>query len=295
MNTRTTIALVALALLGLGASVGAGDKDHPAPGKGHGVEVVKDIAYSADKDADPERHKLNLYLPRDAKGFPVLVYVHGGGWTKGDRKSFARQAETLAKNGVGVASVGYRLSPAVKHPVHIQDVASAFAWVHAHIAKYGGRPDALFIGGHSAGGHLAALLATDESYLKAQKLSLKDVRGAVPISGVYTIPPGKLAAVFGDEPSGRSQASPLSHVKPGDPPFLVLYADKDGPGMDRMAEEFTKALKQAGNEATVMRIPDRNHGTIIGNAVNPDDPVTQAVLQFIRRHSGGTGKDKSGS
>ncbi len=176
MRIRLAILLFAGLLIASAAVANAGDKTNPQAAAG--VEVIKDIAYSSAKDADPARHKLDLYLPKGKKGFPVLVFVHGGGWSKGDRKSFARQGATFARAGVGVASVGYRLSPAVVHPAHIQDVARAFAYIHGHIAKYGGRPDRMFISGHSAGGHLAALLATDESYLQREKLSLKDVRGA---------------------------------------------------------------------------------------------------------------------
>jgi acetyl esterase/lipase len=284
MRMRLAALLFAVTLVAWSAVGNAGDKTKAEPGAP--VEVVKDIAYSSAKDADADRHKLDLYLPRGKKDFPVLVFVHGGGWTKGDRKSFAKQGETFARAGVGVASVGYRLSPAVQHPAHVQDVAEAFGFVHAHIAKHGGRPDRMFISGHSAGGHLAALLATDESYLKAHKLTLKDVRGAIPISGVYLIPEGKIANAFGSDPVGSKQASPLTHIKAGDPPFLVLYADKDSPGMEKGAEMFCAALKKSGVEATCMKIEGRDHGSIMRNAANADDPVTQAMLQFIKKHTG---------
>jgi acetyl esterase/lipase len=292
MTPRTAGAFLVAALFALPAAIAAGDKSGEKPGKGDDVEIRKDLAYTSDKGADPERHKLDLYLPKAKKGFPVLVFVHGGGWTKGDRKAFAKQGETFARSGVGVASVGYRLSPGVKHPAHAQDVAKAFAWVHVNIAKYGGRADQLFVSGHSAGGHLAALVATDESYLKAEKLSLKDVRGAIPISGVYAIPAGKISAAFGTDPEGSKQASPLTYVKAGLPPFLVLYADKDSPGMEKGAEVFCAALKKAGDEATCMKIADRDHGSILRNAAGADDPVTQAMLQFIRKHAGTSGSEK---
>ncbi len=93
--------------------------------------------------------------------------------------------ETLARQGVGVAAVSYRLSPEVKHPAQVQDAARAVAWVSKNIGKHGGQADQLFIGGHSAGALLAALLASDEQYLKAEGLSLKEVRGVVALSGGY--------------------------------------------------------------------------------------------------------------
>ena len=152
-----------------------------------GVKVVKDVAYYGGKDADAERHKLDLYRPSDRKDFPVFVFIHGGAWRAGDKKGFAKQGHTFARHGIAFVAVNYRLTPKVKHPAHVEDVARAFAWVHKNIARYGGNPDQVFVGGHSAGGHLAALLGSDGHYLKAHKLSLDDIRGVVPISGVFRI------------------------------------------------------------------------------------------------------------
>ncbi|HKI31232.1 MAG TPA: alpha/beta hydrolase fold domain-containing protein, partial [Gemmataceae bacterium] len=153
------------------------------------VKEVKDIAYYEGDDADPKKHKLDLFLPKGQKDFPVLIFVHGGAWVFGDRKMYGSLGNTFAKNGIGTVVISYRLTPQVQHPGHIEDVARAFAWTHENIGKYGGKADQIFVSGQSAGGHLTALLATNETYLKAHKLSLKDIKGAIPISGVYTIVP----------------------------------------------------------------------------------------------------------
>src|SRR5262245_30533441 len=100
---------------------GAGAQDAVKSGGNFEVEVVKDVAYDEGQDADPVRHKLDLYLPRGAKGYPVLVFVHGGGWTKGSKDGFANHGRLFAKNGVGFVAVNYRLTPQVQHPVHAQD------------------------------------------------------------------------------------------------------------------------------------------------------------------------------
>src|SRR5207253_144196 len=131
----------------------------------------------------------------------------------------------FARHGVGAAVISYRLSPAVQHPEHVKDVARAFAWTHQHIADYGGRADQLFVSGHSAGGHLVSLLATDESYLQAEGLSLKDIKGAMPISGVYAIPDGLFNEAFGKDPEVRKKAGPINQVREGCPPFLILFGD----------------------------------------------------------------------
>lgn len=161
------------------------------------VEAVRDVAYYDGADADPKKHKLDLFFPKEHKDFPVLFFVHGGGWTMGDRRQYGMVGQDFAKNGVGTVVISYRLSPQVQHPGHIEDVARAFAWTNKNIGKYGGREDQIFVAGQSAGSHLAALLAPNEAYLKAEKLSLKDIKGAMPVIGVHTFVPGRMERVIG--------------------------------------------------------------------------------------------------
>jgi len=165
----------------------------------------------------------------------------------------------------------------------MRDVARAFAWTHKNIGKYGGRTDEIFVGGHSAGGHLSALLATDESYLKAEGLSFKDVRGALPLSGLFIIPKQKVFDVaFGKDQAVRQQASPITYARAGLPPFLVTYADNDLPGCDAPgAKAFCKALGAKECCADLFEAPRRNHISILLHATNDTDPVAQALLSFI--------------
>jgi acetyl esterase/lipase len=247
------------------------------------VEAHKDIPYVEGKDAD-ERQKLDLYLPRGAKGYPTLFFIHGGGWRGGSRSGFDRIGRTFARNGVAFVSAGYRLSPKVKHPAHVRDVAKGFAWTVAHIGKYGGDAGQIFVSGHSAGGHLAALLATDGDYLKAEKLSPSTIKGVIPVSGVFVVSP-RMKDVFGDDAAVCKKASPQSHVRDGLPPFLILYGDGERNGLGRQAEAFAPALKGHMVEATVVVGKDRNHGSIMMRMGADSDPATQAVLEFIAKHS----------
>jgi acetyl esterase/lipase len=280
--TRSLFALAAvLATVG---PVFAEDKK-PAPGAAPTsalteVEVVKDLAYAGTPD---ERQKLDLYLPKGQTGYPLVLFLHGGGFSKGDRKDAAQFGETLARQGIGVAAVGYRLFPEAKHPQQVQDAAKAFAFLASNAKKHGWRADAIFVAGHSAGGHLAALLGTDEQYLKAEKLALSDVRGVVALSGAYVVPEDR-KDVFGDE-AARAAASPQTHVKGGLPPFLLVYADKDSPGRDKLTKEFAAALVGAKVEALVVEAKDREHGTLF-TKIAPGDPTGDAVIAFIQKHSG---------
>ncbi|HJZ94834.1 MAG TPA: alpha/beta hydrolase [Gemmataceae bacterium] len=252
------------------------------------VEKHLNLAYNAAKDADPDRHKLDVYVPKGAKDAPVMMFVHGGAWRSGSKDLYATLGDTFAKQGIVTVVINYRLSSAkggAKHPDHIHDVAKAFAWVKENAPKYGGSPDKLFVSGHSAGGHLVALLATDEAYLKAEKCSLKDVRGVMAVSGVYTIAPtvGSIRAAFGTEEDVCNAASPLTHVKEKEPPFLIAYGTSDFPTLDQMAEKFGKKLTECKCDATVMKLDRDHYSIIIRLAASADDPLTKAMLEFIAK------------
>jgi dipeptidyl aminopeptidase/acylaminoacyl peptidase len=251
------------------------------------VEKVRDIPYNAAPTADRVRHKLDLYLPKGAKDFPVMVFVHGGAWKHGNKELYAPLGENFAKQGIGTAVINYRLTDskgAVKHPDHIQDVAKAFAWIKANIGKYGGSKDKLFVSGHSAGGHLVALLALDDTYLKAEGCTTRDICGVMAVSGVYTISPLVLGEIFGKDEDVCKAASPISHVKGNHPPFLIAYGTRDFPFMDLMAEELSKKLKQCKCDATVMKMEQRDHfSIIIQMGSKADDPLTKAMVEFMTK------------
>jgi acetyl esterase/lipase len=275
--------LAVLAALLAAAPARAQEKDKQADKAAvYEVEVVKDVAYA---DDDLDKHKLDLYLPRGQKDFPVLFFVHGGTWHSGDRSVYPRLGQLFGKQGIGMVIISYRLSPKVQHPAHIQDVAKAFAWTRANVGKYGGKPDEIFACGHSAGGHLVALLATDDSYLKAEKLAVADIKGVIPLSGVYLIPPYVFPTVFGKDKEACKAASPVEHVKDNEPPFLLAYADKDLPTLPGMAELMYDKLKATKCDATLLKMKDRDHISIIKSLDGPDDPLQLAMLDFIAKHS----------
>lgn len=305
---RAAAVLVILSL-GVPPPARTAEEKPTTPAQRYDVSIVRDVPYFHGPDADRVKHRLDLFLPKRKKDFPVLFFVHGGAWHHGD-KSFLGVYSALgtffARHGIGTVVINYRLSPEVKHPGHIYDVARAFAWTHKNIARYGGHPDQIFLSGHSAGGHLIALLATNPNYLRAEGLSSTDIKGVIPLSGVYDIaplPPRILRSAFGKEPGVVDEASPLRQVRAKLPPFLILYADHDLPGCDREnAEAFAKALRGKGNEARTREVIDSNHYKMILEAAVEGDPVTEAVLEFVTartetvdspaptRHFGGGGK-----
>lgn len=302
---------------------------HNPPVKGAlEVVAVRDIAYRTDPQADPVRHRLDLFYPRGKKAFPVVVLVHGGGWMLGDNRAcglYSSVGHFLAGQGFGVVLPNYRLSPWVKHPQHVRDVARAVAWTHGHIGRFGGDPKQLFLLGHSAGGHLVSLLATDESYLRAEGLKGSDIKGVVSASGVYRVPtapmrvrlggsgPGAAridqqwplrgdprlsldfllpsgeitvdiaAPAFGPDPRERAKASPVMHVRPGLPPFLLLISANDLPTLSETAGEFHRALLREGCAARLVKLDRRNHNSLIFSAITPEDPAARTILEFLRK------------
>src|SRR2546423_5885213 len=149
-------------------------------------DVKRDIPY-----ADPA-HKLqalDVYSPAGAKNLPVVVWIHGGGWQTGDKKEVQLKPQAFNDKGFVFVSTNYRLLPDVDMGTIVRDVAKGVHWVHDHIAEHGGDPSRLFIMGHSAGAQLAALLCTDDRYLKAEGLSLALIKGCVPVDGdTYDVP-----------------------------------------------------------------------------------------------------------
>jgi arylformamidase len=260
------------------------------------LEIVRDIPYGE----DPDRQALDLYLQRAPEGTsrPVLVYLHGGGWTEGDKRS-PRKGEFFARAGYVYAAVNYRLSPKVEHPVHVQDVARALGWLHQNVAAHGGDPERIFLLGHSAGAHLAALVTTDARHLQRVGLTPSLVRGVVLLDGSgYDIGLRMTSArgwsqrmfrtAFGDDPEVWADASPALHVRAGAhlPPFLLFHVQGRAPST-RQAQVLAQRLQQAGGRAEVVPVTGRNHVTINERLVTPGDRVGTRLLEALRTWTSG--------
>ena len=247
------------------------------------VEVRADIDYAGGDPSDANKHKLDLYLPKDKKSAPVFFFIHGGAWKSGDRSQYLPLGNRFAKEGILTVIPSYRLAPKHPHPAQIEDVAAAFAWMVRHVSEYGGDTNRIYVGGHSAGGHLAALLALDERYLKASGLSVKNIRGTIALSGVYDLAESEgQASVFGKDRKVRRDASPLFHVKSPAPPFLVSYCQWDYPTLPFQARLFHAALQKAGIATDLLFVPRESHISEMISIIRDDDPTATAILKFIK-------------
>jgi acetyl esterase/lipase len=259
-------------------------------------DVKRDIRYG-----DQDRHVLDIYAPPGAKGRPVVFWIHGGGWQAGDKGDIQRKPQAFTERGFVFVATNYRLLPKVDMGTIVRDVAKSIRWVHDHIAEYGGDPDRLLIMGHSAGAQLAALICTDDRYLKAEGLSLSIVKGCVPVDGdTYDVPAiietaetrrrahGQPQAKFGhrekfgDDPAKHRDFSAVTHAAKGKgiPPFLILYV-AEHPDNTAQAQRLAAALKEAGVAATAFGARETWHTKINDDLGRPDDPATKALMSFV--------------
>lgn len=252
------------------------------------VDVIKDQRYYsiAESLADQQKHELDIYRPHSANETPVLFFIHGGSWTISDKSHYRYIGYTFASKGITTVVINYRLTPEVEHPEHIKDVAHAFHWVVENISKYGGDPQRIFVGGHSAGAHLGALLVLDQEYLAAEGLSSRSIRGVISLSGVFDL--GEMvgfSSVFTGNHEARKQASPIDHVGTDEPPFLIIYAERDLPSLGHQSEEMASRLKANHDEVMLVKIFHTAHLKLVWDIGRDGDLATQTIFDFIERHS----------
>ncbi|HET9831321.1 MAG TPA: alpha/beta hydrolase [Vicinamibacterales bacterium] len=251
------------------------------------VETHTNLTYFSGEGADKYRHRLDLYVPKGKRDVPVLMFVHGGGFTVGIKDQYAFVGQVFASYGFATAVINYRLSPKATYPGHVQDVARAFAWLRAHASEYGGKTDKIFIAGHSAGATLIAMVGADPAYLHDVGESIEHVAGVIPISGSFT-QNGRSAMFQGPTPVDRevvANASAINHVAGAHPPFLILYGDMDLPRTGEDAKQMAKALVNAGNSAEVHEIASHAHMDMITGVMNPADEALKYTLAFLRARS----------
>ncbi len=254
------------------------------------IRIRKNISYlPVGMDADAytsQQCKLDLYLPPESgEQFPLLVWFHGGGLKGGSRSSklTVQLAKSLAARGVGVALPDYRLNPNVQFPAYIQDAALAVHWAVMNRKSLDAAPG-VFVGGHSAGGYIACLLAMDSRYFKKANISEDNIAGFIPISG-QTMTHFTVAEERGFSASviTADDAAPIHYLKKDTPPILLLIGDQDWPARLEENLYFVSALQKVGgnNNVSLHVIQNRDHGSILEYAAADGDPAGDLVLSFV--------------
>lgn len=255
------------------------------------ARVQKDVAYVA---GGGERNRLDVYAPAGAKDLPVVVWIHGGAWKLGNKSAVQEKPRAFNEKGFLFVSLNYRLHPAADYKQQAGDVARALRWVRDHAKEHGGDPTKIFLMGHSAGAHLAALTAIDGRYLEAAGLKPSAISGVILLDGAgYDVPrqielarlpalKATYTTVFGVDRAIQTDASPIAHVARGKgiAPFLILHVATRADSRVQ-SEDLAKKLRAAEVEAKVVPCPGKNHATINREIGQPDDGPTREIFEFL--------------
>jgi acetyl esterase/lipase len=263
----------------------------------HASQRTKNVAYVSETapDFDSERHRLDVFAPKRKTGTPrpVVVFIHGGSWNSGSKNLYWFIGRRLAKKGVVAVTINYRLAPAVRVPAMADDCARALRWVTEHAAEYGGDPARIFTMGHSAGGGLAALLATDDALLARHGLPKNSVQGAIlddaagldmydyllkkeyPNDEQYLVP-------FGTDPAVWRAVSPMYHVGSGTPPMRVYVGERTYPSIRDSSRRFVKRLEEASVPHTSTVIPRKTHVGMVAQLFWGSNRLYDDIERFVK-------------
>jgi len=288
VKLQQVLAFAGVALVGLEPTAAAQNK-LIGPRPSEGVQVVRDLEYVS---GGHERNRLDLYLPQKAEHrLPVILWVHGGGWTRGDKTN--GPAFRFAAKGYAVASMNYRFSQHAIFPAQIHDCKAAVRWLRANATKYGLDPGHIGAWGASAGGHLVALLGTTGGIEElAGPGGNEDQSSRVQAVVDWYGPTDFLTAgakatrsnlLGGDPQTNRDKArkaSPMTYVSKDAAPFLIMHGDQDQTVPIAQSETFAAALKKAGADVSYVVIKGGKHG----GALFTNAESMKLVQDFFGKH-----------
>lgn len=226
-------------------------------------QVARDIVYG-----ENQRLRLDVYVPtvKPRTPPPVVVFFYGGGWTTGGKSQYRFVAEALLSRGCIVVVPDYRLFPVTHFPGFVEDAAQAVAWTHAHARDYGADPSKLFVMGHSAGAHIAAMVSFDERFLAASGGERSWIQGFIGLAGPYDFLPltdPELQEIFA--PAASYPASqPINFVDGNEPPALLLHGLADTTVRPRNSQHLAAKIREQGGKVAERYYDDMSHSGILG-------------------------------
>lgn len=233
---------------------------------------------------DAPRQRLDVYAPPAADHAPVVVFFYGGRWSEGRREDYRFVGAALAEAGIVTIIPDYRLYPEVRFPAFVEDGAAAVAWALDQAEAFGGAPDRLYLMGHSAGAHIAALLALDRRYLGA---AADRLAGWIGLAGPYDFLPleaADLRDMFGP-PERFPRSQPVRFARAGAPPALLLHGRDDATVSPDNSRSLAAALRDAGSDVRLTLYDGVGHAALVGALARPLGfvaPVREAVVRFTR-------------
>ena len=250
-----------------------------------GYQRINDIAYG-----EAPRQTLDIYLSQQPQPQrSTIVFFYGGSWESGDKKQYKFVAEALTSAGFDVVIPDYRVYPDVLFPAFVEDGAAALSWVKQHIKQYGGNADRLFVAGHSAGAHIAALLVLDEQYLARHELQATDLNGMIGLAGPYDFLPLKshtLKTIFGPQ-ALRWRSQPIHYADGNNPPMLLLVGSNDLTVWPKNSRNLAAKIREKNGNVKLVEFEDYGHVAMVAKLARPlrgDGRLLDTITSFIRRH-----------
>ncbi len=246
------------------------------------LNPINDIAYGSESI-----QKLDIYAPKNIKKMPVILSIHGGGWTMGSKNPWAIPSKSLMSKGILSVSIDYGLGPQYRMKDIIAHVRDAIAWVYKNIDQYEGDPDRLYIYGMSAGAHLAST-ALMPSWHKDFDLPEDVIKGLIAMSGIYDLctlvhapqADSQKALQMTLEESRRD--SPLYHLPQHSIPAIIAYGEKEPLILYHIeASNYAQELRKAGCNASLVEVPAANHFDMINELANTEGKVFKAVMKML--------------
>lgn len=246
------------------------------------VDVARSISYG-----EGSRRTLDVYRPRRSVDAPVVVFFYGGRWQGGRKETYGFVGRALARCGIVTVVADYRVYPEVTFPAFVEDGAAAVAWTAARIAAHGGDPRRIVVMGHSAGAHIAALIALDERWLGGLGRGAPSVAGLIGLSGPYDFLPIRdpdLIRAFGG--ANRRETQPIDRIAASPPPALLVTGTADRLVDPGNSARLTARLEAAGGRVRLLRLRGVGHAlTVIALALPIPFrwfiPVRREVAAFV--------------
>lgn len=242
------------------------------------ADVERDILYGV-----LAGERLDLLRPSKPNA-PVLVFLHGGYWQWLDKDHYAFALEPLVSAGALIASVNYTLCPEVTLDTLVDQVRAACVWVWQHARDYGGDPGRLHVSGHSAGGHLTAMMAATDWPEFESGLPRDMIKSAIPVSGLFDLEPLRLSSLNSGlrmDPETAKRNSPQLMVPTTALPVSAVLGGEETDEFHRQSREFTNAWRSASGTIECIETPGHHHFAVIEAMPEPSNLLTATILRHL--------------
>lgn len=262
-----------------------------APSYSASIKIDRNVTYSL---PDSGMHNLlDVYYPSDIENPKnVLVFIHGGSWNSGKKETYWWLGRNFARKKVVTVTIDYTLSPRADFCTMASECAAAVKWVKLNIARYGGNPERIFVMGHSAGGHLAALINSDPEFFRQLNIE-NPIRGVI-LNDAFGLDMNdylqqaekderteNFLRTFTRDQSAWKKGSPFYYVENIRNPQLILLGEKTYPVIKLQGNRFYERLSREKKPAEFRIIPYKRHIGMISHMINSNNQLYSAILKFM--------------